>query len=146
MFIGSSLGAHYEDRLRNMNLNGQDLYQLVNHSRQSIVAHRGLEIMAPMDNFSGSLDIDLWTQGSRTGTRRLAARTTQSQGLRTQLLRRRVVVRGGLSLGLILALLCFGAICFLCMVGPQNIRVGSPSIDKGRFSDNRSIHLFRNVP
>jgi hypothetical protein len=47
---------------------------------------------------------------------------------------------------LFFGLICFGVIRFLCVVGTDRIRTGAPAIDKGRFSDNRSLHLSRNMP
>jgi hypothetical protein len=129
-----------------MNFNGQDLYQLVNHSRQSTLARQNLDIMAPVDHLTTSFDANLGPQGDGTRARPVPFKVLPSRRLFANLLGRRTVVRGGLSLALALALLFFSTVCFLCMIGPQNIRVRSLKIGQGQFSDNRSIHLLRNVP
>jgi hypothetical protein len=141
-----ALVVHCGNHWRNMNFNGQDLYQLVNHSRQSTLARQNLDIMAPVDHLTTSFDANLGPQGDGTRAQPVPFKVLPSRRLFANLLGRRTVVRGGLSLALALALLFFSTVCFLCMIGPQNIRVRSLKIDQGQFSDNRSIHLLRNVP
>jgi hypothetical protein len=57
-------------------------------------------------------------------------------------IRRSAIVQKSLSLTVFFGLICFGVIRFLCIVGTDGIHSGTPAIDKGRFSDNRS----RNMP
>ena len=60
----------------------------------------------------------------------------------SSLIRRNAIVQRGSSLTIIFGLICLGVIRFLCTVGTDGIHTGAPAIDKGRFSDNRSLHLI----
>ena len=129
-----------------MNFNARNFYQIPSHPLQPSGAHEFLPITPQPDKLEPSFDTNFGLLESATHTRSVLFNVIQSHGPYPNLLRRRAVVRTGLSLGLILGLFCFGAVCFLYMVGPQGIHVDSRRIDKGRFSDNRSIHLLRSVP
>jgi hypothetical protein len=129
-----------------MNFNQQEFYQAPNRSHQPPGIRKVLPRIAQADKLEAYFDLSFGLLVSGTDPRRVPSNVTQSHRLYPQLLRQRAVVRGGLSLSLVLGLLFFGAICFFCMIGPRGIYVDSPGIDKGRFSDNRPIHLLRNVP
>jgi hypothetical protein len=71
---------------------------------------------------------------------------TRASRLNFTFIRRSAIVQRGLSLtAIFLVSSAFGVIRFLCMVGTDGIHTGAPAIDKGRFSDNRSLHLSRNM-
>jgi hypothetical protein len=129
-----------------MNFNAPDFDQAPNRLRRPAGAHELLPMIAPAYEFEAYLDLGFGFLVSGSDPRHVPSNVTQSRRFYPALLRQRAVVRGGLSLGLVLGLLCFGAICFFCMIGPQGTLVDSAPIVKGQFSDNRPIHLLRNVP
>jgi hypothetical protein len=51
----------------------------------------------------------------------------------------RAVVRSGISAVVVISLILVGVICFLCMVGPQTVRVGSDPAGKVRLSDRQVV-------
>jgi len=55
------------------------------------------------------------------------------------LFRDRAVVRSGLSAVFVISLIVAAVICFLCMVGPQTVRVGLDPAAKIRLSDSQIV-------
>jgi hypothetical protein len=129
-----------------MNFNTQHFYVVPDRLHQPTGAHEVLLVTAQPDKMEAYFDPNFGLSASGIDLRFELSNVRPSHRLQSSLFRHRAVVRGGLSLGLVFGLLCIGAICFLCMVGPRGIHVEPSGIDKGRLSDNRSFHLLRNVP
>ena len=102
-----------------MNYNAPDFYEAPNRLRQPAGTHELLPMIAPANEFEAYVDLSFGFLVSGTDPRHVPSNVIQSRRFYPALLRQRAVVRGGLSLGLVLGLLFIGAICFFCMIGPQ---------------------------